>query len=173
MPGLLVQPAAVETRTTGDRRDVIAVEQPGFRTHRIVAFDLALDIVERAFVGRAHHIAVLYPFAVDLVIADHGRDAIVGARLPGNQPFGPRLTQHPPQLRQAVMGESRRTVACIAPGTAKAGFLAFQNDNLHAGSGQLQRGRQAAIAGADDADIGLYPADEGLCAGSRCRGGIP
>ena len=60
-----------------------------------------------------------------------------------------------------VLAQAGVDLAAIAARGAEADRLGFDQDRLCAGLGQMQRGRQARIAAADDADVGRHAARSG------------
>ena len=53
-----------------------------------------------------------------------------------------------------IVFEARDELAAIAAGGAIAGRLRFEDDDVAAGLGDMERRREAEIAGADDQDFG-------------------
>src|SRR5690606_29284527 len=86
---LLMHPAAIEARAAGHLGHLVAVEHPGPRADGVVALRLLGQRRDLVRAQRTHDIAVLHPFAADLVVADHLPGPVVRPGLPADQPLGP------------------------------------------------------------------------------------
>ena len=158
MPALCVKPAAMKARTSGHCLNLVLVENTRPCAHTIVLPRLVPDRCHGARGMCTHHIPVLLPLAVDLVVRYHFRDAVIGARLPFDKSCRPRFAQHLTQLRQTVMRERWRAVSGIAPGSAKTDFLRLEQHDVHTRSRELQGGGQPGVAAANNTNISLDPA---------------
>jgi hypothetical protein len=118
-------------------------------------------------------VAGLPPLAVDMVLLDQPADQVGGVGLPLDQPQGPGLAQHPAHARDRVEVEGRSAVAGVAARATITDFLGLQHDRAYALGRQVQGGREAGIAGADNADIGVDVPLQRPQIGCRGGGGVP
>ena len=169
----LENPATVKAFGTRQLPGFRGVDHAGRAAGRGIAFRLLPHPLDPPRRERAMEIAVLLPFAIDLVVPDEGCRHVRARGLAGDQPLRPFRAEMTAQIAERHIGKGRRAMAGIAAGAAEAGFLRLQQHDLHAATAQLDRGRQTRITATDNADVCGHAFLKRTGVGCRDSRGVP
>jgi hypothetical protein len=167
-----VQPATHVPLRPEEPRGLGAVEDPGRRAEAGPLFRPTRDLGEPGFGMGALDPAGAPVRHVHVVPGDQVEDRIGGAAGKAREP----LAALAPELGDEVGGivfQPRDHLTAVAPGPAEADLAGLQHHRPDPALGQVQGGREAAEAAADDHDVGLPGFGQGRRLRPGGRGGGP